>query len=102
MIDLDAARAARKEANGEGPVVRFGGQDYELPAELPFAVLEAMRGLQNEETAAASIVEMTEALLGPHYAAIRAAGLSVDDMNELVGGVLTEYGVDRPLPSSAS
>lgn len=34
-IDLDAARAARAEAQGEPHTVVFGGQEYALPAEIP-------------------------------------------------------------------
>lgn len=41
-IDLDthkAARAARREGAGAGVAVRFGGQDFTLPAELPASTL---------------------------------------------------------------
>jgi hypothetical protein len=34
VVDLDAARAARLEALGEAPVVRFGGEDFRLRPEL--------------------------------------------------------------------
>ena len=33
-LDLDARRAARREALGEARVVRFGGEDFLLPVEL--------------------------------------------------------------------
>lgn len=102
MIDLDKKRAARRETQGEGPKVTIGGNTYELATELPFDAIEAMEGLQSEETAAVALVRLTRALLGEHYEAIRAAGLSVDDLNELIGALMSEYGVERPLPSAAS
>ena len=34
-LDLDAARAARAEARAENPTVKFGGEVFKLPAELP-------------------------------------------------------------------
>jgi len=34
-VDLDAIRAARVEKLGPPPVVRFNGEDVELPLELP-------------------------------------------------------------------
>lgn len=39
-FDLDAARQARREAKGEAPVVRFGGGEFVLTPELPFAFSE--------------------------------------------------------------
>lgn len=39
-IDLDAAKAARREASKEGPVVVFGGQRFPLQPELPFEAAE--------------------------------------------------------------
>lgn len=106
MIDLDAARskreAARREADGKGPIVKFGGGEYELAPELPYSVLEALRGLTVEETAAASLANMTEGMLGEHYAAFVATSPSMEDVNELVGGVMEEYGLASPLASSVS
>jgi hypothetical protein len=34
VVDLDVAKAARLEANGSAPVVRFGGQEFRLRPEL--------------------------------------------------------------------
>jgi hypothetical protein len=103
-IDLDAARAARREAKGEGPRVIFGGISYELSPELPFGVLEAMRELMSDdnEKAPGALVDLTRALLGEHYDAFKATQPTVDDLNELIGGVMEEYGVESPLPSSGS
>jgi hypothetical protein len=45
MFDLDAARAARREALGEAPEFVFGGRTYTLPVELSYtAALSMYRG----------------------------------------------------------
>src|ERR1051326_6194060 len=48
-IDLNALRAARREASGEGPIVEFGDPavEFTMPTELPFVVVEAV-GRLNE------------------------------------------------------
>ena len=101
MIDLDAKRAARREAKGKGPEVKLGGKVYELAPEMPFGAVEALKGLQTEETAAEALVDLTRALLGEHYEEMRPL-LCMDDVNEFVGGIMEEYGVNAPLDSSAS
>lgn len=102
MIDLDKKRAARREAKGKGPEVTFGGAVYELAPEMPFEAIEALEGLQSEETAPAALVRLVRALLGEQYEAIKAAGLTTEDVNEFVGGIMEEYGVQSPLDSTAS
>jgi hypothetical protein len=106
MIDLDKSRAARAEAKGIGPVVKIGGKDYQLAAEMPYSVLEAMAPLgetENSDAAApGALTAIAQALLGEHYGVI-APQLSVDDLNELISGVMEEYGVSEgPLASTAS
>jgi hypothetical protein len=41
-LDLDKARAARMEAKGEGHTFVFGEVQFALPAELPYAAVEAI------------------------------------------------------------
>lgn len=41
VIDLDAARLARAEAQGEAPVIKFAGKEWQLPLELPWEIAEA-------------------------------------------------------------
>lgn len=106
MIDLDKARAARMEAKGTGPVIKLGGEEYQLPVEMPYSVLEAMAPLADDNpednAAPGALTGLAKALLGEHYEAI-APQLSVDDLNALIEGVMEEYGVaDGPLASSAS
>lgn len=103
MIDLDKAReareAARREANEVGPKVKFGGNEYELSPELPYGVLEALRGIGKPETAAAALAEMAEALLGEHYADFQASSPTIEDINELINGTMEAFGLDSPLES---
>ena len=40
-IDLDAARAARAEAEGEHTTIIFGGETFTLPREFTFSAAEA-------------------------------------------------------------
>lgn len=102
-IDLDKARAARREALGEGPTLVFGGKTYQLQPELPFGVLEAFKGMEKQETQAAALASVAIALMGEeNIAQMKADGLAVADLDDLIQGVMDEYGVSAPLPSSAS
>jgi len=42
MLDLDAKRAARSEAQNVPHAVRFGGENFEFPARLPLEFLDRM------------------------------------------------------------
>lgn len=100
-IDLDKARAARRAEIGECPTIILDGESYSLPVEMPYEVLESLGGLRGgEEEAAAALIFMTQALLGPQYEAIKSK-LSVDDLKFLIEGAMAEYGVESPLDSSA-
>src|SRR4051794_5598816 len=101
MIDLDKAKAARREAGGKGPEVTVGGKVYELSPEMPYAAIECLRGLEDKDTAASALVDLVQALLGEHHDEIKKS-LSMDDVNELIGEIMAEYGVDDPLPSTVS
>lgn len=100
MIDLDAARAARREGKGKGPVVRSGGEDYLLSPEISFSVIEGLAMLEAGDSSQ-GLVTVAHALFGDHYDKI-VPGLAVDDFNDLLAQVLEEYGVTAPLPSSDS
>ena len=89
LIDLDAARAARAEATEEAPVVRFGGTDYTLPVELPWAMVEAAASGDT-----AGLVSAVKMLLGNQWETFEAAQPSVADMRILSEHVATLYGVD--------
>lgn len=38
-LDVDAAKAARREAQGKNPIFTFGGETFTLPIELPFSIM---------------------------------------------------------------
>lgn len=101
MIDLDKARAARREAEKEAPQLTVEGKVYDLPVYLPYEVLESIRGLQNEDTAAEALVTLAEALLGDNYDEVKKI-LEVEDLKDLVSGAMEEYGLNAPLDSSTS
>jgi hypothetical protein len=102
-VDLDKARAARREVEQEGPEVKFGGRTYRLAPELPFAVLEAFRGIENKNTQPAAVAALAAALMGPdNIEQMKEDGLAVADLDALIEGVLSEYGLSNPLPSTAS
>lgn len=90
VVDLDAARAARAEATAEAPVVVFGGVQYTLPVELPWAMVEAAASGD-----AAGLVNAVKLLLGSQWAAFEAAQPSISDMRVLVESVAPLYGVDQ-------
>lgn len=97
-VDLDAARAARREAKNEAPKVTFGGREFVMPIEMPFGVVVCLGRMAEAETAkdngsiSAIIVEILKLLLGDEYDAFMALGPSEKDITALVNGIVTEYG----------
>lgn len=86
-FDLDAVRAARAEAQADAPVVTFGGKEYQLPAEMPWSVVEAAASGD-----AAGVVQAVKALLGDQWEDFASHGLSVADMTALMEHIGTLYG----------
>lgn len=107
-IDLDAARAARREANAEVPVLVLNGQEHALPAELPFEVAELLSGLDPESVktdpaaAADRVGRILEAMLGDAHEAFLASKPSIDDILALVDGLAEAYGLEDLGESQAS
>lgn len=99
-INLDAARAARLGAKKKGPKVVYEGKTYVLAPELPFSVLEMFVDLVDENAAGPAIVKIARTLLGEHAEAF--SNMSTEDLNVLLEGIMAEYGVTAPLPSTAS
>jgi len=95
-IDLDAARAARREARGEAPTVTFGGETFALPVELPFEIAEVGQRL-NAATTSTDVAEaMHDAmrmLLADDYDRFMALRPSLQDLTALVEGIPGEYGI---------
>lgn len=106
-VDLDAARAARAEANGERPTVTFGGKTYELPIEMPFAIVESVGELQKAQddqdgiAVAGILANIAQSMFGDRYQEFLAAGPSMTDMQSLLENVAGLYGL-TPGESPAS
>ena len=99
-IDLDAAKAARREANGEAPTVVFGGKEYELPVELPFEVATSMAGLDEESIKAdpslvgEKINAVVSILFGTSVEEFMGGAPSMNDLMALIEGLSGVYGLD--------
>lgn len=94
VLDLDAARAARAE-NHTARVLRLGGEEFDLPAELPFAFGDGL----NQRDAGASL----RALLGEDsFTRAIALGLTSEDWSEILKQVPTLYGFEDEGESEAS
>ena len=98
-IDLDALAAARREAAGEAPVVRFRGREFEMPAELPFTIVEAVgkiNSAEDEKTKNARTAEMlgdvARSLFGDRYQEFIDLRPSTNDIGVLLEKVTDEYG----------
>ena len=89
IIDLDAARAARAEAQAEAPIIKFGGTEYKLPVELPWSIVEAASSQNTND-----IVGAVKSLLGEQWAAFEATGVSVADMTTLIENIASVYSTD--------
>jgi hypothetical protein len=89
VIDLDAARAARATAQAEAPVIKFGGEEYTLPIELPWSIVEAASSSNTSE-----IVNAVKSLLGEQWTTFEATGVSVADMTTLIESIAGVYSTD--------
>ena len=89
VIDLDAARTARAEAEREVPIVVFGGEEFTLPVELPWEIAEAAAA--NDGAAALRAIEM---LLGDQWEAFKAHRPSLADVMVIVEGLGSIYGAE--------
>lgn len=105
-IDLDAARAARREKQGPAPSIVFLGDEHPLPRGLPAEVLELAAGVAGGDwTAAVPAVRLL--LGGERYdelgvkAKVAGDPLDLDDVVFLLERVLEVYEVTLP-ESSAS
>jgi hypothetical protein len=109
VIDLDAIGAARREAQDERPLVRFGGEEFQLPKEMPFAVIEAVGRVQPKEgeepdnaAIAESMADIARSLFGKKYRRFLDLGPSVEDLSSLLERLAPAYGseekVEEALP----
>lgn len=112
-IDLDAARAARREANGSAPQVRFGGRDFVLPVEPPWELSQVGLRLEASATARetnAAMLDLLRVLFRDQFDDFLALGPSSTDLTVLiegdeklgVQGVVEVYGLGNSRASQRS
>lgn len=98
MIDLDAARAARREAAGEGPEVVFKGERFTLAPEIPFRVAENVSNMAraaaegDQSSSAAAVIEVLRSLFGEQWDRFEALNPSVADIQILLEEAMKSYG----------
>ena len=89
-FDLDAAKAARREAEGEPAVVIFGGTKYELPPAPPLSVLAALGHVQLNRFH--YFDDVIAGMFGrDNVSDVLEAGFDMDDFADLFARV---YGMD--------
>ncbi len=99
-IDLDAARAARREVEHEALTVALGGRDFVLPSELPFVVVERLADLKTTQEAGDNsevvkiILSIVELLLGDMYTDFMAQAPSMADLEVLLTELMKAYGFE--------
>lgn len=91
-LDLDAARAARDEARGEGHWLKFGGETFELPAEMPWDYFEI---LETGDMKAA-----LGELLNGDFDRFWAHKPTIGDMTLMASSVPALYGFGKGNPES--
>lgn len=108
-IDLDAARAARREASGEpAPTIFFSEKEFTLPLEIPFEVAERMGKMgaaaesNNNLEVADGFRDVLRLLLGEQFDEFMSFRPSAQDLMALVDGVVKAYGFADAGESQAS
>lgn len=109
-IDVDAARAARREAKGqtEPLILVIGGQEITMPDEMSADAMvafgEVFEGLEGDPEdmsvgaqmrALAGMNQLLEVLFGAEvWARIRAQNLSIEDLEFILDTTFDFYGLD--------
>lgn len=88
-VDLDAARKAREEAQGEPSVVVLGGREFTLPPSPPAAFLVGLGRLQKGDLSGTE--EALQSLFGDQVDDILRLGLEIEDLGPIVNEA---YGID--------
>lgn len=103
-INLDAARAARREKSKTEPKVVFGKKTFTLPVEIPFAAVEQLGKLDpNDPTTSSEIVSRFIAILfGDQYEDFERLQPSTEDIQFLMEALASSYGFESPGESQAS
>jgi hypothetical protein len=100
MIDLDAARAARREALGIHPSVKIDGKTYDLPLELSIETVDLLESFGSNGNDYENVKALLPRLFGDQAEELRGS-LSIADAFEVFGGLLGEYGI-KPGEARAS
>lgn len=104
VVDLDAARAARREANGKVPTVLFGGVSLTLPIEMPVGVALCLADVEQARDTAAvgrAIMETIRLLLGEQMETFLEQNPSMADLEELFEGMMKVYGLEPGEPQAS-
>lgn len=80
--DFDAAKRARLEKLGDPVTFAFGGREYELPLELPYAFAEHI--------AIGDLRSCMQVVLGNDAKAFFESEPSIDDMTEICNWIALE------------
>lgn len=105
-LDLDARRAARREAASEPVSFTFGGETFDLPVEMPVAAIELVAGVDvealSDEQAVGLIVPILRALLGPEqWARFSTHSPTLEDVSDLSDYIWESYGISPQTPSQS-
>ena len=87
MFDLDAARAARREAEGTGFTFTFGGEQYETPPakEWPINVIASL--------SEGNLIEALRLILNDDYDRFMAHNPTNGDVEDLMTAMSANVGV---------
>ncbi len=89
-LDLDARRAARREARGGTPSVRFGGEDFALPADLDVDLADGFNSRLQDGTARDAL----EFLFGAEqWERFWSHKPTYDDLADLLDAIPRMYGL---------
>lgn len=98
IIDGDAWKAARAEIEEDAPVWKFGGEEFVLPASMPWDIVVAIA-----EDDAKAFVAAVKSLLGEKgYKRACALGAVRDDFLRLLLGCAEVYGYPPEASGSSS
>lgn len=106
-IDLDVLATLRREAEEEAPIIKFKGETFQMPIELPFQIVEAIGTLQNTKdderdlVAGGLVAKIARSLFGTRYQEFLDLEPSTNDVMALVENVGQAYGTSQG-ESSAS
>lgn len=93
-FDLGAVRAARREARGDAPVLKFDERRYELLPEIPWSIVESAADGGDEAQVGVAMLRAAFGSDAAYESFIAAEAPSVGEIEELVKWLSSEYGAD--------